>query len=98
MRQNNIILLSLTGFNFNDFSELTKFRLSITVVISSLAGYFLAVESVNYLTLLLLSIGELKKSTQSSHFPTFFHGKQAYSDLSVTQPKMALVDLCLVHL
>ena len=57
MRQNNIILLSLTGFNFNDFSELTKFRLSITVVISSLAGYFLAVESVNYLTLLLLSIG-----------------------------------------
>jgi len=50
-------LLSLTGFNITDFTELTKVRLSVSVVISSIAGYFLAVDVVNYSTLLLLTIG-----------------------------------------
>jgi len=57
MRQNNFKLLSLTRFNITDFTELTKVRLSVSVVISSIAGYFLAVDVVNYSTLLLLTIG-----------------------------------------
>jgi protoheme IX farnesyltransferase len=50
-------LLSNTGLSLTDFSELTKFRLSVTVVISSIAGYFLAVDTVHYPTLLLLVVG-----------------------------------------
>ena len=41
----------------SDFKELTKVGLSLSVVFSSVAGYLLAVESVNYTTLLLLIIG-----------------------------------------
>ncbi len=41
----------------NDFKHLTKFGLSLSVVFSSVAGYLLAVESVNYKTLLLLAFG-----------------------------------------
>ncbi|MEE9348899.1 MAG: heme o synthase [Flavobacteriaceae bacterium] len=40
-----------------DFKQLTKFGLSISVVISSIAGYLLAVETVNYQTLFLLAFG-----------------------------------------
>jgi protoheme IX farnesyltransferase len=57
MSQNKIKLLSNKGLSLTDFSELTKFRLSITVVISSIAGYFLAVDVVHYPTLLLLILG-----------------------------------------
>jgi len=57
MIQNKIKLLSNKGLSLTDFSELTKFRLSITVVISSIAGYFLAVDVVHYPTLLLLIVG-----------------------------------------
>ena len=57
MSQNNTTLLSNTGLSLTDFSELTKFRLSVTVVISSIAGYFLAVDTVHYPTLLLLVVG-----------------------------------------
>jgi protoheme IX farnesyltransferase len=57
MSQNKTTLLSNKGFSLTDFSELTKFRLSVTVVISSIAGYFLAVDTVHYPTLLLLVVG-----------------------------------------
>ena len=57
MSQNKTTLLSNKGLNLTDFSELTKFRLSVTVVISSIAGYFLAVDTVHYPTLLLLVVG-----------------------------------------
>ena len=57
MSQNKIKLLSNKGLSLTDFSELTKFMLSITVVISSIAGYFLAVDVVHYPTLLLLIVG-----------------------------------------
>ena len=57
MSQNKTTLLSNTGLSLTDFSELTKFRLSVTVVISSVAGYFLAVDTVHYPTLLLLVVG-----------------------------------------
>src|SRR5690606_11164437 len=41
----------------SDFKEITKIRLSVSVVFSSLAGYLLGVESVDYTTLILLAFG-----------------------------------------
>ena len=57
MSQNKTTLLTNKSLNLANFIELTKFRLSIAVVVSSLSGYFLAVESVNYATIILLIIG-----------------------------------------
>lgn len=42
---------------FSDFKQLTKVGLSLSVVFSSLAGYLLAVEQINFVTLILLAIG-----------------------------------------
>jgi len=41
----------------NNFAEITKIRLSISVLFSSIAGYLLGAESVDTVTLLLLSVG-----------------------------------------
>ncbi|TYA55173.1 heme o synthase [Formosa maritima] len=41
----------------SDFKEITKIRLSVSVVFSSIAGYLLGVESVDYNTLILLALG-----------------------------------------
>lgn len=41
----------------SDFKELTKIRLSFSVVFSSIAGYSLAVTTVDYFTIFLLAIG-----------------------------------------
>ncbi|MDT0554050.1 heme o synthase [Urechidicola vernalis] len=41
----------------SDFKQLTKVGLSISVVFSSVAGYLLATESINYTILVLLTIG-----------------------------------------
>ncbi len=41
----------------NDFKQITKFGLSLSVVFSSVAGYLLAVNTVDYKSLLLLAIG-----------------------------------------
>jgi len=41
----------------SNFKEITKIRLAVSVVFSSLAGYLLGAETVNYKTLLLLAIG-----------------------------------------
>lgn len=41
----------------SDFKEITKIRLSISVVFSSIAGYLLGVESIDFYTLLLLAFG-----------------------------------------
>ncbi|WP_344927318.1 heme o synthase [Aquimarina addita] len=40
-----------------DFKEITKMRLSLSVVFSSVAGYLLGVETISWTILLLLSIG-----------------------------------------
>jgi protoheme IX farnesyltransferase len=40
-----------------DFAEITKMRLSVSVVFSSIAGYLLGAETVSITTLLLLAIG-----------------------------------------
>ncbi|MFK5959296.1 MAG: heme o synthase [Lutibacter sp.] len=42
---------------FNDFKELTKVGLSLSVVFSSLAGYLLAVDKIHIPTLVMLAIG-----------------------------------------
>ena len=41
----------------SDFKQLTKVGLSLSVVFSSVAGYLLAIDVVNYTTLFLLSLG-----------------------------------------
>ncbi|MGB1211183.1 MAG: heme o synthase [Lacinutrix venerupis] len=41
----------------SDFKEITKMRLSVSVVFSSLAGYLLGVETIDYTTLALLAFG-----------------------------------------
>lgn len=41
----------------SDFKEITKMRLALSVVFSSVAGYLLGVDSVNFTTLFLLALG-----------------------------------------
>ncbi|APY11260.1 protoheme IX farnesyltransferase [Seonamhaeicola sp. S2-3] len=41
----------------SDFKEITKMRLSLSVVFSSLAGYLLGVETIDIKTLILLALG-----------------------------------------
>jgi protoheme IX farnesyltransferase len=41
----------------SDFKEITKMRLSLSVVFSSLAGYLLGVDTVDFNTLVLLALG-----------------------------------------
>lgn len=40
-----------------EFKEITKMRLAVSVVFSSVAGYFLGAEVIDFVTLLLLAIG-----------------------------------------
>ena len=40
-----------------EFKEITKMRLAVSVVFSSVAGYFLGTEVIDFVTLLLLAIG-----------------------------------------
>ena len=40
-----------------DFKEITKVRLAVSVVFSSIAGYFLGVTSINWVNLLILCVG-----------------------------------------
>lgn len=44
-------------FVIRNFTEITKMRLSVSVVFSSIAGYLLGTESIDFLTLVLLSLG-----------------------------------------
>ncbi|MBU3820927.1 heme o synthase [Flavobacteriaceae bacterium XHP0103] len=49
---------SLTVYSVvSDFKEITKMRLALSVVFSSLAGYLLGVETVDFKTLILLAFG-----------------------------------------
>jgi len=48
---------SATPSVISDFKEITKMRLALSVVFSSLAGYLLGVETVDYKTLVLLALG-----------------------------------------
>jgi len=51
------ITQSHTVKKFKNFAEITKIRLSISVLFSSIAGYFLGAESIDYNILLLLIVG-----------------------------------------
>ncbi len=42
---------------FADFKEITKARLAVSVVFSSIAGYFLAAQEIQFLSLFLLAFG-----------------------------------------
>jgi len=42
---------------WNEFKEITKMRLSVSVVFSSIAGYFLASNSIDWIIVCLLAIG-----------------------------------------
>ena len=42
---------------FDDFKAITKMRLALSVVFSSIAGYFLAADAINYVDLALLAVG-----------------------------------------
>ena len=46
-----------TATIFTDFKEITKMGLSLSVVFSSVAGYFLGAETVDFTTVVLLSFG-----------------------------------------
>ena len=57
----NSIVISETKTSMNtllsDLKQLTKVGLSLSVVFSSVAGYLLAVDAINFTTLLLLAFG-----------------------------------------
>lgn len=72
MLPNKTIEISSTQQALTDFSQLTKFRLSLSVVISSIAGYFLAIDSVDYSTLLLLVLGGYSMVGASNVFNQIF--------------------------
>lgn len=55
MTKNNLAIKKHTLIS--EFKSLAKFGLSLSVVISSIAGYLLAIEKINYTTLILLAIG-----------------------------------------
>jgi len=57
MQSNKIIEITITQQVLNDLAQLTKFRLTVSVVVSSLAGYFLAIDNADYYTLFLLILG-----------------------------------------
>ena len=57
MQSNKIIEITSAQQVLNDLAQLTKFRLTVSVVVSSLAGYFLAIDHADYFTLFLLILG-----------------------------------------
>jgi len=56
-KHNYTFLLSKSNTFLLDFKQLTKFGLSLSVVISSISGYLLAAKIVDFKTLLLLAFG-----------------------------------------
>ncbi|MDP3313666.1 heme o synthase [Lutibacter sp.] len=54
---NSTFITSKFNAIFSDFKQLTKVGLSLSVVFSSLAGYLLAVEKIDFSILVLLAIG-----------------------------------------
>jgi protoheme IX farnesyltransferase len=47
----------ITTSVWSDFKEITKMRLALSVVFSSMAGYFLGVQTISWSTALLLAVG-----------------------------------------
>ena len=72
MQPNETIEITGTQQTLIDLAQLTKFRLSVSVVISSLAGYFLAIDQVDYFTLSLLVLGGYSMVGASNAFNQVF--------------------------
>ncbi|MFQ3340603.1 MAG: protoheme IX farnesyltransferase [Flavobacteriaceae bacterium] len=72
MYQNETLSSPSRQITLSDFSQLTKFRLSVTVLISSIAGYFLAVDVIDFSILLLLIIGGYAMVGASNAFNQVF--------------------------
>ena len=72
MQTNKTIEITSTHQALIDLSQLTKFRLSVSVVVSSIVGYFLAIDKVDYLTLFLLIIGGYSMVGASNAFNQIF--------------------------
>lgn len=53
----NTVTKKYSGDFIADFKEITKLRLSVSVVFSAIAGYFLGTDSIDFVTVLLLAIG-----------------------------------------
>ena len=73
----------------SDFKQLAKVGLSLSVVFSSVAGYLLAVDIINYQTLFLLSIGGFLMVAASNAFNQVI---EKYSKGMSTSEKKQLVD------
>ena len=56
MNQQAVPLISVAS-RFQDFKAITKMGLSLSVVFSSITGYLLAADQVDYLVLVLLAVG-----------------------------------------
>ena len=56
-RSNSVLKKVNLSAIFSDFKQLTKVGLSLSVVFSSLAGYLLAAEEINFSILVLLAVG-----------------------------------------
>ena len=72
MPNNKTIEFQLNQQVLTDFFQLTKLRLSVSVVISSIAGYFLAVDLIDVIILLLLTIGGFSMVGASNVFNQIF--------------------------
>ena len=72
MQPNKTIEITGTQQTLIDLAQLTKFRLSVSVVISSLAGYFLAIDQVDYFTLSVLVLGGYSMVGASNAFNQVF--------------------------
>ena len=72
MLNNKTIEFSLNQKVLTDFFQLTKFRLSISVIASSIAGYFLAVDQIDFFILLLLTVGGFAMVGASNVFNQIF--------------------------
>ena len=67
IEQSRTISFSFLSF-LVDLMQLTKIRLSFSIIFSSIAGYFLGAESIEFYTLFLLSIGGYAMAGASSIF------------------------------
>ena len=68
MHQIQSISINIFQSFISDILQLTKFRLAISVVFSSIAGYFLAVENLNLTSLSLLFLGGFSMVASSNIF------------------------------
>ena len=68
MHQSQSISLNIFQSIVSDILQLTKFRLAISVVFSSIAGYFLAIDNLNITSLILLFLGGFSMVASSNVF------------------------------